>query len=623
MSTRTFILHSPLDDLLRFRRLNGHEALSEVFQFDIEISSTSANIAATDLLGTNMTLEVITQTGDSRYLDGIVTSFSFVGEDGNAEKQYLYTARVNSWLVLADRVADCRIHQQKDTPTIIQDSLSVIGMPAEFKLTGSYSPHEYIVQYNETSLTFIKRLAEEAGIYWYVRHDLGSHTIVFCDGTNPATAGYEEITFVTPSARSLEADEHILEMHFQNDLKSGRYVTRSYNFKHPTANLEQIQTVPKGHDNDALEMFEWTGTYMERGEGGDLTTVRREQQQLDYQTITGSSNVRGIAPGYKFTLTEHPRDEANTEYLVISAFYSFQESSDAARADGSGTSWNVTFTIRPSSSRYYPPRVTKKPIVTGPHSALVTGPAGQEIWCDSYGRIKAHFYWDRYSKKDENSSKWIRVASPWAGNNFGAMHVPRIGQEVIIDYLNGDINMPIVTGRVYNQNNMPPWDLPANATQSGILSRSSMDGEYSNANAIRFEDKKGAEQVWIQAERNMDTVVEANDSQSVGGNRVISVGGAHSEVIKKDTAITVTEGNHSTTIAEGCHTTTVSKGDQSNVVSAGSQTVTVKGDITVSSQSGAYKLTSPSKITLEVGGSSIVIEPSHITLKSAKIDLNP
>ena len=170
---------------------------------------------------------------------------------------------------------------------------------------------------------------------------------------------------------------------------------------------------------------------------------------------------------------------------------------------------------------------------------------------------------------------------------------------------------------------MPPWDLPANATQSGMLSRSTKHGQYGNANALRFEDKKGAEQVWLQAERNMDTIVEANDSQTVGANRVISVGGAHSEVIKKDTAITVTEGNHSTTIAKGCHTTTVSEGDQSNVVSAGSQTVTVKGDITVSSESGSYKLTSPAKITLEVGGSSIVIEPDHITLTSAKIDLNP
>jgi type VI secretion system secreted protein VgrG len=620
---RTFTLHSALDDQLKFRRLTGHEALSEVSEFNIDVASPSPNIAATDLLGTNMTVEIITQTGDSRYLDGICTGFVFIGPDSSASKQYLYKARVNSWLYLATKTADCCIHQQKDAKTIIQDTLSPLGMPMEFKLSGSYPTQEYVVRYNETALAFAMRIAEEAGIYWYVRHDLGEHTVVFTDGSNPTMPDYEEITFLTPSTRPMEADEYISELHFANELKSGRYVTRSFNFEHPTANLEQVQSLAKGHSNDSLEMFEWTGNYMERGEGGELATIHREQQQLDYQTISGSSNVRGMAPGYKFTLTDHPRDEANTEYLVLGAIYAFQENSDSARSNGAMTSWDISFKMLPSSDRYYPPRVTKKPVVTGPHSALVTGPAGQEIWCDEYARIKLHFYWDRYSKKDENSSKWIRVSSSWAGSNFGAIQIPRIGQEVLVDYLNGDISMPVVIGRVYNKDNMPPWDLPANATQSGILSRSSTKGQYSNANALRFEDKKGHEQVWMQAEKDMLTVVEANDTQSVGANRVITVGGAHSETITKDTAITVTEGNHSTTIAKGCHTTTVSQGDQSNVVSTGSQTNTVKGDITVSSESGEYKLSSPTKITLAVGGSTIIIEPDHITITSAKIDLNP
>jgi type VI secretion system secreted protein VgrG len=546
--SRTFILHTPLeDDLLKFRRMDGNEALSEIGQFDLQISSASADIDPTDLLGASMTIEIATQFDSSRYINGVVVGFAFIGPDGSAARNYLYHARLHSWLFLADKSADCRIYQQKSVPDIIKAALADFGMPFEFKLNASYDPIPYCVQFNETVLNYVKRLAELAGIYWYIRHEMGAHTIVFCDGANPTLADYSTIPFLTPGSRTLAAEEQISEWHVENELKSGRFTTRSYNFKHPKANLQVNEIVHKDHANDALEMFEWSGAYAERDEGAKLVTVRREQQQLHYEKIHAVSNVRGIAPGYTFTLTRHPRDAANGEYLIVSAVYHFQENAESSRSDGEETRWRVDFTVRSTKNRYYPARVTHKPVPGGPHTALVTGPAGEEIWTNEYGQVKVYFYWDRHSAKDETSSCWVRVSSVWAGNQFGGMHVPRIGQEVLVEYVNGNIDMPIVTGRVYNQNNMPPWDLPANATQSGILSRSSKDGEYANANAIRFEDKKGAEQVWIQAERNMDTVVENDETHHVMHDRTKTIDHDETVFVHHDRTETV-DNNETITI---------------------------------------------------------------------------
>jgi len=520
--SRTFVFHSPIEGL-NFRKMNGTEGLSEIAKFDILLSSSSPDIDPTDLLGTSVTVEVQNQFDSPRFLNGLVSNFTFIGPDGSATKTYLYQAHVQSWLFLAERKSDSRIYQEKSVPDIIKAALADFGMPFELKLKGSYDPIPYCVMFNETVLNYVKRMAELVGIYWFIRHEMGTHTIVFTDGIHPTLDDYSTIPFLTPGSRVLESEEQISEWHVENEVKSGRFTTTSYNFKHPRANLLMDEIVRKDHANDSLEMFEWTGSYAERAEGAKLVTVRREQQQLQYETITAKSNVRGIAPGYKFTLEKHPRAACNGEYLIVFATYHFQENAESGRADGEETAWSIDFTVRSTKNRYFPPQVTHKPVPAGPHTALVTGPAGQEIWTNEYGMVKVYFYWDRHSPKDETSSCWIRVSSVWAGNQFGGMHVPRIGQEVIVEFVNGNVDMPIITGRVFNFNNMPPWDLPANATQSGILSRSSKGGEYSNANAIRFEDKKGAEQVWIQAERNMDTVVENDETHHVMHDRTKTI----------------------------------------------------------------------------------------------------
>jgi type VI secretion system secreted protein VgrG len=582
--TRTFVLHSPLgDDQLLFVKMTGQEALSTVSEFELDCVSPLDSIDPLALLGQSVTVEIVTQyEGSPRYINAIVKSFGYVGPDSSAKNLYKYKAKLVSWLFLVDKTSDCRIFQQLGVDAIIKQVLGDMGMPFEMKLMETYPPREYVVMFDETKLNFVKRLAEEVGIYFYTKHDNGHHTIVFTDGGHMTLPQYAKIPFLTPKTRTMDIEEQVKEWHIEHELRSGRYVTSSYNFKTPNARLLKIDDLPKGHSNDALEMYEWHGRYPDLGEAALLARTRREQQQQDFQTIVAKSNARGVLPGYYFKLTDHPVASNNAEYLIVSADYFFQENQQTD--EGKETTWEVNFTAKPSSDRYQPPRVTTKPKIVGPQAAKVSGPAGSEIWCDNFGRVKVQFPWDRYGKNDENSSCWIRVSSPWAGSNFGGIHVPRIGQEVIVEHVGGDADQPIITGRVYNQNQMPPFDLPANATQSGFLSRSSPGGAYGNANAIRFEDKKGAEQVWIQAERNMDTVVENDETHHVMHDRTKTIDHNETVFVHHDRTETV-DNNETITV----HNNRQERVDQNETISIGAnrmeqveqnETVTILGNRT-------------------------------------------
>jgi len=502
--SRTFILHTPLPESyqLRFASLTGKEAISEVSSFDLDCLSWSADIAATELLGKSLTIEIINQDGNSRFLNLIVTDFTFVGPDGSAARQYRYRAKLASWLWLADKTADSRIYQNKDIPTIITEVLQDFAMPCQMAVMDQYPIQEYRVQYQETKLHFIKRLAEEAGIFFYVKHELDKHTIFFTDGRHSALPDYEVIPFLTPSERSLDCEEYISEWVVHNQVRSGRFATRSYNFLTPNSTMDQIQELGKGHTNDGLEIYEWSGTYAGRDAGGKLAEVRREQQQLDFETITATSTVRGIAPGYYFTLKNHPRAAANMKYLIVGATYSFQESADTSRSDGNDTSWNVTFTARSTQDRYWPPRVTHRPHVMGVQTAVVSGPGGQTTWTNEYGQVKLSFFWDRYAQHNENDTKWIRVASSWAGSNWGESMVPRIGQEVVVEFEDGDPDRPLVVGRVNNYNQKPTsfsdtGNLPGNVAIAGIKSKEIEGNRY---NQMLMDDTTGEIRVQLASE---------------------------------------------------------------------------------------------------------------------------
>ena len=541
MTNRTFIAHSPLGEQLLFRSLEGHEQISRLFEYRVRLLSDNPSISANQLLGKDLSIEIDLTTqlhgGDQRFLSGQITQFTYAGRDGDF---YSYLATLSPWLWHATRRSDFRIFQNQTVPDVIKQVLGPYGFTIDDRLVNSYRTWVYLVQYGESDFNFVSRMLEEEGAYFYFKHKQGSHTLVLSDDIGshqPLVNGQASIPYYPNDRAAQVRDEDFIDhWSFAEDIASGRFAADDYDFEKPRAPLDTQLALPAGHAQDDREIYEWPGGYIEMGDGENYARVRTEQQKAQRKTVQGEGNARNIAPGFCLTLRGYPRADQNAEYLIESAQYRFEENvrrSDGGGGGGSGshagtpTTYRISFHAVPKSTQYRSQRVTARPRTTGPQTAVITGPAGEEIHTDPYGRVKVQFHWDRYGKKDENSSCWIRVSQNWAGSGYGTMHIPRIGQEVIVDFLNGDPDYPIITGSVYNAMQMPPWDLPANKTQTGIKTRSSLDGTSGDglkdspgtANALRFEDKKGAEQLWLHAQKDQLTEVEHDEDKWVGNDR--------------------------------------------------------------------------------------------------------
>lgn len=553
--TRRVTIHTPLGDELHFRELRGQENISQLFSLDVEMLSENESIDPKALLGKNATIEIETQGGGRRFIDGIVTRFGMQGQD---HRHYAYKARLSPWLWLATRKSDFRIFQNLNVPDIIEQVLGVYGHPMQRKLTRAYRSWDYCVQYNESDCDFVSRLMEHEGIYYFFEHASGRHTLVLCDdiiASHGALPGGESIPFYPPEKAAAGDQENIHAWQLEQEIKPGRHYIDDYDFKKPRAELSHMRRDPPGHAHDGHETYEWPGGYTEYGDGDAYIRVRLKQGLTGHSRVRGQSCHRALATGYTFSLYNYPRGDQNRQYLITGLSYHLKEnprvSAVAPGAKGSaaedGSFQRYELQAQPTSLAFTPPRTTPKPRTTGPQTAVVVGPAGEEIWTDEYGRIKVQFHWDRLGSKDQNSSCWIRVATNWAGPGFGAISIPRIGHEVVVDFLNGDPDYPIVTGCVYNAANMPPWALPANATQSGIKTRSSKGGaagagmknDPGDANAIRFEDKAGQEQLWLHAQKDQLTEVENYEDKWVGNDRRKTIDRDETSVIHRDRTETV------------------------------------------------------------------------------------
>ena len=553
--TRRVTIHTPLGDELHFRELRGQENISQLFSLDVEMLSENESIDPKALLGKNATIEIETQGGGRRFIDGIVTRFGMQGQD---HRHYAYKARLSPWLWLATRKSDFRIFQNLNVPDIVEQVLGVYGHPLQKKLTRAYRSWDYCVQYNESDCDFVSRLMEHEGIYYFFEHASGQHTLVLCDdiiASHGALPGGESIPFYPPEKAAAGDQENIHAWQLEQEIKPGRHYIDDYDFKKPRAELSHMRRDPPGHAHDGHETYEWPGGYTEYGDGDAYIRVRLKQGLTGHSRVRGQSCHRALATGYTFSLYNYPRGDQNRQYLITGLSYHLKEnprvSAVAPGAKGSaaedGSFQRYELQAQPTSLAFTPPRTTPKPRTTGPQTAVVVGPAGEEIWTDEYGRIKVQFHWDRLGSKDQNSSCWIRVATNWAGPGFGAISIPRIGHEVVVDFLNGDPDYPIVTGCVYNAANMPPWALPANATQSGIKTRSSKGGAAGagmkngpgDANAIRFEDKAGAEQLWLHAQKDQLTEVENDEDKWVGNDRRKTIDRDETSVIHRDRTETV------------------------------------------------------------------------------------
>jgi type VI secretion system secreted protein VgrG len=546
--TRAFELTTPLgQDVLLFHKMTANDELSRLSEYHLGMLSDKGDIKLDDILGKNVTVKIELPDNKWRYFNGFVTSFS---QGGTFGRYFTYHATVRPWLWMLTRASNCRIFQKMTVPDIIKKVFNDYAQIADtkFELSGNYEVWDYCVQYRETDFNFVSRLMEQEGIYYYLKHQDGRHTAVFADsyGAHCPFDGCEQIPFIPQDRAARPEQERVTVWNLKREIQPGRYVIDDYDFERPSVELQVKTKFKREHPHADYEVYDYPGEYVKKNEGEHYVQSRMEEAQSKFELAKGECNVRGLCTGHLFKLTGQPRDDQNREYLVVSAEHQ-AEYSQYESIESACTSYSCAFTVMNSKQAFRPIRSTPKPSVQGPQTAVVVGPAGDEIYTDKYGRVKVQFHWDRIGEKNENSSCWVRVSHPWAGKNWGMVSIPRIGQEVIVDFLEGDPDQPIITGRVYNAEQMPPWELPANMTQSGILSRSSKGGSGANANAIRFEDKKGEEQLWLHAEKNQDIEVENDETHWVGNDRTKTIDHDETSHIKHDRTETV-DNNETITI---------------------------------------------------------------------------
>ena len=613
---------------LSVESLSATYGLSELGEMQLDLVSARPDIRPRDLLGKTMAVTLHTRSGADRHFHGYVTRFGLRGSRG---RFHGYQATVRPWLWFLTRTADCRVFQDLTVPDIVKKVFQDhADANVEFKLFREYRTWTYCVQYRESDFSFVSRLLEHEGIYWYIEHGASGHKLVLVDAhsAHDLCAGTSTLAYeANPELAPLEAD-FITNWSYAGEVCSGKAVLTSYDFERPSASLVVQQASPQSHAQADQEVFDFQGDYTQATHGKQWAENRMDELLARHEIVQGHTSAQLMACGHRFKLARHPVPDQNREYLIVSeSIHAKQGTQESAVGD---FSFSYDFTAMPATRQFRPPRHTTKPFVQGPQTAVVVGPSGDEIFTDKYGRVKVQFHWDRLGRKDEKSSCWVRVSHPWAGKNFGMIHIPRIGQEVVVSFLEGDPDQPLITGRVYNAEQMPPWELPANATQSGILTRSSKGGAYGNANAIRFEDKKGHEQLWIHAEKNQDIEVENDETHWVGHDRTktidhdetvhvkhdrtetvdnnerITIGVNRTEAVGNNEVISI--GNDQTETIGGSMMLTVSRTKTETIGINSAETIGAAKELTIG---GLYQVTVGAAHNTTVGGAKLVEVGAH------------
>lgn len=632
-SFRGVKINSPLGKELLCRSLSGEEKLGELFEFHLDLRSPNRDIQFKDIVGQRVTVSLELKSGE-RYFNGFVSEFRFSGIVG---KLAVYKATIRPWLWFLTRTADCRIFQNQKVPDIIKSVFSDNGMSDfDVRLSDSYREWDYCVQYRETDFNFINRLMEQEGIYYFFEHTETKHTLVLADGMgahNPFP-GYETLPYYPPDPnRAMRERDHITEWEVSQSIVPGKYAITDFDFEKPKVDLtaKLSETRPHAYPIADHEIFDYPGEYTEVSDGDIYVKKKLQELQAQHERVMASGNARGLCAGSLFTLENYPRKDQNKEYLVISVSHEIQNDDfETTGSAGNDDPYFCCAEVMDSAQPYRSDRLTPKPVVQGPQTAIVVGPDGEEIHCDKYARVKVQFHWDRYGKNDENSSCWVRVSQLWAGKSWGAIHIPRIGQEVLVSFLEGDPDQPMITGRVYNADNMPPYDLPANKTQSGIKSRSSKKGTAKHFNEFQFEDKKDKEKIYLHAEKDLVTMVENKEKRKTCNTRKTVVGtddnrrpsemvdgllvhGARMVDVRGDDGLTVAHGKgRKVQIKDGAYDLEVQKEDYLLGVAM--------GDASIETKLGKITIKAMTSIELKVGTSSIKIDPTGVTIKGTLLN---
>ncbi|MBZ9845759.1 type VI secretion system tip protein VgrG [Mesorhizobium sp. CA5] len=596
---RATVVQTPAGADLTFTQLIGRDEISRCFAYTVGFVSKNRDIDPLKMLGGVVSVEG--ESDPKRWFSGLVSDFKLTRIE---DRLAFYEATVRPWPWFLGNTTDCRIFQNMTAVEIVEKIFSKYGIAKfEKRLQGSYPQREYCVQYDESDLDFVQRLLEHEGIFYFFEHDEGKHTLILCDAMSklkPAP-GYEKVLYNFEGQASRRDVEYITEWIPGSAVRPGAYAHTDYDFEKPGADLMAKSAQPFAHKEASGENYRQPGAHLDVGRGDKIAGIRREELQAVHQHSTAVGTVRGLFSGCKFTLESFPRDDQNQDYLVVSAEYRLFDPGYRTQNEAHSENFKVVLGVAPTKLPYRPARITPRPIMRGPQTATVVGPSGEEIFTDKYARVKVQFHWDRLGKKDQNSSCFVRVSQTWAGSNWGFIQIPRIGQEVIVDFIEGDPDLPIITGRVYNASQMPPYGLPGNATQSGWKSNSSKGG--GGYNELMFEDKAGSELVNFQAQKdhhllikhdrnktvqhdqsdridhdakhsvghNLDEDVGNNKTVKIGVDQTTNIGSNDTETVGKNRSLTV---GANETISIGANSTETIGQNHSQTVSL-VQTITV------------------------------------------------
>jgi type VI secretion system secreted protein VgrG len=673
-ANRALAVTTPLGtDALLLESLTGTEGLSEPFLFRLELLSEGIDpISFEKVLGQKVAVRLGFENANPRWLHGIVSRLTEgrLLSGAEADTTFIrYTAEVVPQFALLRHRVQSRIFQQQSVPDILKDVLT--GLEVSFQIQGTFQPRDYCVQYRESDFDFASRLMEEEGIYYYFKHSQQGHKMVVANSTEAHAdirAGGSKLVY-EDSSHDSKLPERVTAWEKTQEIRAAKYTLRDHCFERPDDNLEavrptaesvQVGTVQhklKSAVNESFEVYEYPGGYAARFDGVDpgggdraadvkkitpdgerTAALRTQREAVAALVIAGAADCRHFSAGHKFTLDKH--STANGSYVLTRVDHDAGLEGTYASHQQRALSYKNSFRCLPAALRFVPPRVTPRARVEGPQTAVVVGPPKEEIFTDKYGRVKVKFFWDRSTKTDGNNSCWIRVATTWAGQQWGAVHLPRVGQEVVVAFEEGNPDQPLVVGSVYNAAQMPPFKLPGLKTQSGLRTRSSLQGTADNCNELRFEDKKGSEDVFFHAEKDFHREVENDDSLKVGHDQTIEV--------KHDRTETVSEGNETVTIKKGERKVTVEtggdthdvKGDRKVIVQTGndshqiktgnrsvqiemgSDTLTIKmGNQTTKLDLGKSTTEAMTGIELKVGPNSIKLDPSGVTIQGLTLKL--
>ncbi|HUU45249.1 MAG TPA: type VI secretion system tip protein TssI/VgrG [Acidobacteriota bacterium] len=630
---------------LRVLQLSGHEGISDLFSFRVDLATQDAEVDLDAVVGSRGQLGIHHADG-TRFVYGIVSRIE-QGTVGETFTSY-YAELVPSVWLLTQRYQS-RIFQTMTVRDIIEKVLAEAGVASdEFRFAlqrSNYARRDYCVQYRETHWNFIARLMEEEGIFFFFEHADGKDVLVMADAADVHVPidGTADVLFREPTGL-VETEEFIFDFRFSQQIRPGAAALRDFNFEKPKVDLTKDDSASRDTE---LEVYDFPGIYTEDAVGTDLARLRLEALQARRQEAQGQSVCRRMIPGYMFTMQEHPRESFNIEHLIT---WVQHEGTQPLGQDEAGGRFHYgnTFRAIPADVPFRPTRTTPKPVVEGVQTAIVVGPSGEEIYTDKYGRVKVQFHWDREGVNDENSSCWIRVSQLWAGASWGAMFIPRLGHEVIVDFIEGDPDRPIITGRVYNADNMPPYGLDGEKTKSTVKSDSTKGGGGSNE--YRFEDKKGSEEIYQHAQKDLTIATENDKNQTTGHDETLSIGNDRTKTVGNDeksdignnrtetvgTDETITIGSNRTEKVGSNETITIGADRTENVGSnesitigadrtenvGGNETITIGGKET-ESIGGDHSLTVGASQSVNIGaGQSIAVGKNISVTAGSSMSLN-